>query len=91
VASGEIADLNAPLTKLQIAQITAKALGLPPLEPENTFADTSDGYVLALYYCKIITGNSETGALLYNPQKTMTRAEISAVIWRLGKSNAVPY
>jgi GH24 family phage-related lysozyme (muramidase) len=91
VAPGEITDLNAPLTKLQIAHITAKALGLPPLEPENTFTDTTDGYVLALYYCKIITGNSETGVLLYNPQQTMTRAEISAVIWRIGESDAVPY
>jgi hypothetical protein len=91
VAPGEITDLSAPVTKLQIAQITAKALGLPPLDPETTFFDTADGYVLALYHCDIVSGNSDTGVLLYNPQKTMTRAEISAIIWRIGKSTAVPY
>lgn len=91
VAPGEIIDLSAPVTKLQIAHITAKALGLPPLDPETRFADTNDGYVLALYHCGIVAGNSDTGVLLYNPQKTMTRAEICAVIWRIGKSSAIPY
>ena len=91
VAAGEMTDLNASITRLEIAHVTAKALGLPPLDPEARFTDTTDGFVLALYHCNIITGNSDTGALLYKPQNTMTRAEISAVIWRIGKSNAVPY
>ncbi|NLA87858.1 MAG: hypothetical protein GX847_11390, partial [Clostridiales bacterium] len=90
-APGEITDLNAPITRLEIAHITAKALGLPPLDPETRFADTNDGFVLALYHCNIISGNSESGALLYMPRKHMSRAEISAVIWRIGKSNALPY
>lgn len=91
VAPGEITDLNASLTKLQIAQITAKALGLPPMDTEGTFADTTDGFVLALYHCGIITGNNETGVLLFNPQEPMSRATISAIIWRIGKSNVLPY
>jgi GH24 family phage-related lysozyme (muramidase) len=91
VATGEITDLNTPATRLEIARITAKALGLPPLDPETSFSDTTDGYVLALYRCDIVTGNSETGVLLYKPQETMTRSEISAIIWRIGKSDAVPH
>ena len=33
-----------------VAEITAKAVGLPPLETETVFGDTQDGFVLALYY-----------------------------------------
>lgn len=91
VDPGGITDLNAPITRLEIAHITAKALGLPPLEPETRFTDTTDGFVLALYHCDIVSGISDTGKLLYYPQKTMTRAEISALIWRIGKSDALPY
>lgn len=91
VTQGEIADLNAPITRLQIAQITAKALGLPPIDPETIFTDTTDGYVLALYHCNIVSGSGAAGSILYKPQDTMTRAEISAIIWRIGESNAVPY
>ncbi len=90
-ALGAVTDLNAPITRLEIARIAAKALGLPPLDPETRFADTDDGFVLALYHCGIISGNSESGTLLYMPQEYMSRAEISAVIWRIGKSSAIPY
>ncbi len=90
VNPGEISDLNAPITRLQIAQITAKALGLTALDYDPVFTDTSDGFVLALYRCKIIAGSTDTGVLLYNPDNTMTRAEISSVIWSIGNSNAVP-
>lgn len=91
VAPDEVTDLNTPITRLEIAHLTAKALGLPPLDPEARFADTTDGFVLALYHCGIISGSSSTGELLYNPRGTISRAEICAVIWRIGKSNAVPY
>lgn len=91
VNADQISDLSAPITRLLIAQITAKALGLPAIETQSTFADTSDGLVLALYYCKIIEGNNDAGSLLYRPQNNMTRAEISTVVWKIGTSNAVPF
>lgn len=91
VSSGEIGDLSKPITRLQVAQITAKSLGLPALDPEMTFTDTSDGFVLALYHADIISGSSDTGALMYKPANSMTRAEISSVIWQIGHTNVLPY
>jgi uncharacterized repeat protein (TIGR02543 family) len=90
VAEGEIGDLNAPIDRRMIAQISAKALGLPPIDTqEATFADTADGFVLALYHVNIITGSTESGRLVYRPQNSMTRAEISAVIWRISNSGLI--
>jgi GH24 family phage-related lysozyme (muramidase) len=92
VDPGAVPDLNAPVTRLEIAHLTAKALGLPPLDPETRFADTTDGFVLALYHCGIVVGiKNDAGELVYNPWGTMTRAEMCAVIWRVGKSDALPY
>lgn len=92
VAPDEVTDLNAPINRLELAHLTAKALGLPPLDPETRFADTTDGFVLALYHCDIISGSSNSaGELVYKPGDTITRAEICAIIWRIGKSDALPY
>ena len=41
-------DLNAPASRLTIAQLAAKALGLSASTKSSPFADTSDGYVTAL-------------------------------------------
>lgn len=91
LSDGEITNLDKPISRLQIARITAKSIGLPPLDPEATFSDTTDGHVLALYRCGIVTGNNESGILRYLPEDTMTRAEISAVVWRIGNSDVLPY
>lgn len=91
VNPGEITDLNAVINRQMIAQITAKAIGLPALEPETLFKDTSDGFVLALYYCNIISGTTREGALVFNPADSITRAEISSIIWRVGQSSVIPY
>ncbi len=91
VASGEVSDLNAPITRLQVAQITAKAVGLPELPSETTFSDTTDGFVLALYHCGIVSGKAENGTLTYNPSNSITRAEISAILWKVVHSNVIPY
>jgi hypothetical protein len=48
VSGSDIPDLDKPVTRSQVAEIAAKAIGLPPLAPEPTFADTDNGFVLAL-------------------------------------------
>lgn len=83
VNAENIPDLNAPISRLLVAQIAAKALGFSKLEIQAPFADTSDGYVLSLYENDIITGGYENGVLVYKPESSITRAEISAVVWRI--------
>lgn len=86
VGDGEITDLNAPISRLQIAQIAAKALGLTPSAVETPFTDTSDVSVLALYEIGVIQGNAEAdGTLLYHPDESINRKEISAIIWRIAQ------
>lgn len=80
---GEIADLDAPITRGLIAKIAVRTLGLSTDVGLSPFADTSDEYVTALYYAGIVEGNTDSGARLYLPDSYMTRAEICAVIWRI--------
>ena len=80
--------LNGPITRLQIAQITAKALklsttGLPSKKP---FTDTNDVYVQALNAAGIIEGYFSNGTSTYKPNNTLTRGQVSAIVWRMKNS-----
>ena len=77
--------LNGPITRLQIAQIAAKALklstaGLPSKKP---FTDTNDVYVQALNAAGIIEGYFSNGTSTYKPNSTLTRGQVSAIVWRM--------
>lgn len=89
VGDDVITNLDTPISRRDVAEIAAKAIGLPPLEPEDTFKDTQDGYVLALYYCGILTGNTDTGVLMFYPDDNIERDELSAVIWRIANSGVL--
>jgi uncharacterized repeat protein (TIGR02543 family) len=91
VDDGDIINLDAPISRLIIAEIAAKTIGLPPIDTgETTFQDTADGYVLALYHTSIITGTQESGGLMFHPDNNISRAEISAIIWRISNSGIIP-
>ena len=80
--------LNGPITRLQIAQIAAKALklsttGLPSNKP---FTDTTDVYVQALNAAGIIEGYFSNGTSTYKPNNTLTRGQVSAIVWRMKNS-----
>ena len=80
--------LNGPTTRLQIAQIAAKALklsttGLPSKKP---FTDTNDVYVQALNAAGIIEGYFSNGTSTYKPNNTLTRGQVSAIVWRMKNS-----
>lgn len=83
VASGDITNLDAAISRLQLTQIAAKALELPASKTVTPFSDTADGYVLALYDYGIITGSNENGSLLFKPQNSIIRSEIIAIVWRM--------
>ena len=80
--------LNGPITRLQIAQIAAKALKLPTsgLPSKKPFTDTNDVYVQALNAAGIIEGYFSNGTSTYKPNNTLTRGQVSAIVCRMKNS-----
>ncbi len=75
--------LDQPITRLQIASIAVRTLGLTRTSSKSPFSDTTDPSALILYDHGVFTGvETETG-LLFKPNANITRAEVSAVIWRI--------
>lgn len=75
--------LDQPITRLQIASIAVRTLGLTRTSSKSPFSDTTDQSALILYDHGVFTGvQTETG-LLFKPNDNITRAEVSAVIWRI--------
>ena len=76
--------LDQSISRLQIAQIAAKALGCQRTNHSRSpFSDTMDLSVLALYDHGIFLGVQEGDGLVFKPKAPISRAEISAVIWRM--------
>ena len=80
---GEITDLDVPISRELVCNVTAKALGLSRLSEEMPFTDTTSTYVLSLYDYGIIEGYGDNTFL---PQKSLNRAELSAIVWRINDS-----
>lgn len=79
---GDVADLSGGIDRLTIAKLAAKALGLAE-SSGAPFTDTQDGYVSALYDAGIVEGSYSGDQLVYQPNEPISRAEISAVVWRI--------
>lgn len=77
--------LNDSVDRYTIAEITAKAMHLTPVTnaTSSPFSDTSDPYVLALHNAGIIGGTGSG----YEGNKTFSRAEVAAVIYRIYQYN----
>ena len=77
--------LNGSITRLQIAQIASKALKLSTtnLSNKKPFTDTNDVYVQALNAAGIIEGYFSNGTSTYTPNSTLTRGQVSAIVWRM--------
>ena len=84
LVSGSV-DLNAPITRLAVSQIAAKALGLSitNLSSVRPFTDTTDPYVQALNAAGIVEGYFDNGTSTFKPYNTLTRGQISAIVWRM--------
>ena len=82
ISADDIRSLDEPVTRLFIAKLAARALNLQP-DGSAHFADTSDPYVGALYNAGIVEGSYAGNQLVYLPGDNISRAEISAVIWRI--------
>ena len=83
VLPGEITDLESPISRLDIARITAAALGLEARAGASPFADVDDGSALALYEEGILNGAVSGGRRYYNPDNAINRAEMCAIVSRV--------
>ncbi len=71
-------DPDAVLNRLEFCRAAAKALGAETTLDASPFPDTEDEAVLALYELGIIEG---TGTGEFQPDGTLTRSQISKIIW----------
>ena len=79
-----VADMNAPITRDELADFCAAALELKATAAENPFADTERESVLRLYEAGIMEGSiDETGARHFKGGEPLTRAECCAVLVRV--------
>lgn len=76
-------DLNGSISRQLVAQLAAKALGLTAVAGASPFADVDDGFVTALYQKGIVAGTQVRDSLLFYPNASITRAEISAIVWQI--------
>lgn len=84
VTAAELPDLNANISRYMIAKIAAKRLGLTAKSASGTFADTEDGNVLALHKAGIAQGTvGSDGRRYYFPNQSISRAELSAILYRI--------
>ena len=82
----EIGDLDQPMARLLVAKLAARALGVEPMSGESPFADIEDGELNALYELGIISGSAaENGDTVFLPDQSITRAEISAIVWQIDR------
>ncbi len=84
--SAEAKDLNldSAITRQEVARLAARAMKLQNSTISSPFSDTSDGAILALYQAGIIEGSfTSTGLRYFYPSNSITRAEVSAIIWRI--------
>ena len=78
-------DLTKPITRLQVAQIAAGALKLNTsnLSSAKPFTDTTDASVQALNAAGVVEGYFANGTSTYKPNNTLTRGQVSAIVWRM--------
>lgn len=81
----QIGDLDQPMARVLVAELAAKALGVEPSSERSPFSDVDNGYLTALYELGIITGSEEDGETVFLPDQSITRAEISVIVWQVDR------
>lgn len=82
---GENMDPDGYISRLEFCRAAANALKAEASGKAAPFTDTSDGSVLALYELGIIDG---MGDGTFRPEETLTRAQVSKIIWCIVKLEA---
>ena len=78
-------NLGGSITRLQMAQLAGGALKLDinNLSSIKPFTDTSEVYVQALNAAGIVEGYFSNGTSTFRPSNTLTRGQVSAIVWRM--------
>ena len=82
--SGNV-NLKGGITRLQLAQLAAKAMNLNVSSQSSVkpFTDTADVYVQALNAAGIVEGYFANGTSTFKPGNPLTRGQVSAIVWRM--------
>lgn len=83
LAEQTLADLEQPIKRADVARLAAKAIGFGQSFASTPFVDTKNGYAAALAEINVLNGIVENGESHFYPNKLLTRAEISTIVWRL--------
>ncbi|MBE6993116.1 MAG: hypothetical protein E7423_00515 [Ruminococcaceae bacterium] len=75
--------LDVNITRLELARLACAAMGLKKTDAASPFADTAHDSVLSLWQAGVVEGAPEGGMSYYYPDRFLTRAEISAIVWRI--------
>ena len=81
--------LDRPISRLQVARLAAMAMGFGQDFSVSPFADVDDGYVTALADVGILTGMTAHGEEVYYPDESLTRAQVSTIVWRVRNAVAL--
>lgn len=77
---GEITDLDVTISRGLVAKIAALSLGAMRRSADQFFTDTNDDNIHALRELGIVGGYPDNS---YKPERTLTRAELSAIVSRI--------
>ena len=82
-------NLTKPITRLQVAQLAAGAMKLDTNSQSSVkpFTDTNDASVQALNAAGIVEGYFSNGTSTFKPNNTLTRGQVSAIVWRMRNYN----
>lgn len=72
--------LDAPVTRVTVAGILARARNIAPDTASRPFTDTNDPYAAALQQAGLMEGYPDGS---FGPDRTLTRAELSMLLWRM--------
>ena len=87
--AGTVENLNRLVDRYTIAEIAAKAMGLPPaavtVSPFTDMAAShkASPYVAALYNIGVVEGSEKDGGMIFQGSLGIRRKEIAAIIWRM--------
>lgn len=84
LVSSNTINLNSNITRLEMAELAAKALKMSPASRINSGivgpTDTTNGYVYALYNAGIVGGDSSSGQNRYNGGSSLNRDEMAKIV-----------
>lgn len=83
-------ELDDAIPRVKLADIAVLVLGFQRTGTENPFADTDNNAALILYDHGIFTGLESDGKTVFRPDRGITRAEMSTVIWRIQQLRLTP-